>query len=494
MDPRCFVKVLPGAEGGWQGGTGYLISRDRVLTAAHVVRGGDEGTVAHDDAAGSHSVSCAARVAWRGEGDCDIAVLKLPEPVTLDLPIADLGDAALESPTEWQSRGWPVASPPGAKRVCDALVGLSGEALAFRAHERRLQLDLKQLTAEITLWKGVSGAPVFDTLGAGKVLGVIKAIPEAFQNVLYATPLTLAFQAPGFREALGPPIVFKRRDELIARVSSILRGEPRAAKAIAARREAWRQAYAGNRPDRLAKQLLAETDVADTLTELLRAHGELWSGRSAADRGAAEAIEQVLLAVGPLLVLRGVLHALPNAEGAVYMPLPVSTRSIAELAVAGFSGLPAAWKSECRDEPEGLGRIPLPGETGFDVSGTVAIDDYERYFRDTLLLSADRERLDRLRARFPDDPERVKAEAFGLVADELEFRATGAGAPLRSYLVYDREWAGKNTVLLRDLRARIPSIHYVELTGEDYRGERRIWRIFSELLARKRKPPEDEDE
>jgi hypothetical protein len=493
VDLRCFVKVLPGADGKWPGGTGYLISRDRVLTAAHVVRSADEGAIAHDDAAGTGAIRCSTQVQWRGDGDCDIAVLKLPEPVTLDLPIAAVGDTPLDARTQWESRGWALAAPKE-KLVRDSLVSLLGEASAFQAEEKRFQLTVEQFALEVSWWRGVSGAPVFAAAGSRRILGVIAEAPAKFSNVLHATPLTRAFRDPKFAEALGPPVVFKRRDELSARVSAILRGAPPAAQAIAERKEPWREAYAGVQPDRLAEKLLAEADVAETLTALLRAHGELWSRPEAAGRGAAEAIERILLTVGPLLVLRRVLHALPNAEGAVCLSLPVSTRSFAELAIAGYSGQPARWKPECLDEPDGLGRIPLPGEAGFDVTGEVAIGDYERHFRDSVLLPADRERLDRLRSRYPNDPERVRTETFALTADELEFRATSAGAPLRSYLVYEREWANRNDVLLRDLRRKVPSIHYIELTGDDYRGERKIWRIFRELLTKKRKPPEDEDE
>lgn len=494
MDLRCFVKVLPGGEGEWTGGTGYLISRDRVLTAAHVVEGAAEGSIAYDGTGESLSLA-GALVEWRGDGDCDIAVLRLRQPVDFDVPIANLADFALESAADWESRGWALAlDPPDDALVCDSTVGLVGRANGFASRQKQFEVGLEPLARDLNSWKGVSGAPVFQS-GWNRILGVVAAAPEAFHNVLQATPLTRAFLDPRFREALGPPVVLKRRDELIARVCGILTNTPKAAKAIAQRRQAWQARHDLEGPAGLTDVLLSQADAGDLLEELLQTHRELWERRSAAERQQAEAVERILFAVGPLLVLRGMLHALPNADGAVALTLEVNTPSVAELAIAGYEGRPVRWKPDCREEADGLGRIPLPGETGFDVQGEVALSDYYSFFTSGLLSAEDRKHLARLRARHPDDPGREIDEAFRLANDEYDLRARAGAEPLRHYLLFESSWGRKHAVLLRELRARLRAIHFVELTvpEDKYLWERRIAWILRQLLNSKSKPPGEEE-
>lgn len=483
MDLRCFVKMLPGPGGVPPGGTGYLISRDRVLTAAHVVGDAVAVSIQYDKVDGSGVVTLDAEVRWRGDESCDVALLVLSKgPVGFDVPLPKLAEAPIDTTTPWESRGWALAAPP-AELVQDSMVDLSGDASPFLPSQKRSQLTVGPRPQRIDLWRGISGAPVFERGGSRRLLGVVAAAPENFENVLHASPLAAALHQEDFLAALGSEIARERRNRLIADVKTLLAGAPMAANAIADGSATWRSRYGKGDVAALTDELLDATDVSEALLALNRAHQSLWPG-AGERRAAAKVVERVVAHIAPLLVQRGLLHALPNESGGVLLRLPVTTTTVAELAVAGFDGRPSLWAPAKEDYPDGAGRLPRPSEMGFDASGRDTLRAYGEHFEKSLLTRSDREALERRRRRSPSGETEALDQVFRLVDEELSFQAEHGDHPLRRYLLYDETFAADQAPFLRELRARLRSIHLVETTGDDLVGERRIGRPLRDILAR----------
>ncbi|WP_175439129.1 S1 family peptidase [Streptomyces vilmorinianum] len=165
-------------------GSGYLLTPRLLLTAAHVVKDEPEARVTVVGGTGSHS----ARVAWRGEGVCDAALLvstqDLVQPET----------AARLSPVRWarltddsplggcQAMGFPRAQHDRTRGV-----DLEHIECALRPGSgivrNRYVLDVKDVSPELASgnspWEGMSGAALF---AEGLLLGVVAEAPRNWRH------------------------------------------------------------------------------------------------------------------------------------------------------------------------------------------------------------------------------------------------------------------------------------------------------------------------
>lgn len=484
MKGEYFVRVLrgPGRARPW--GTGYLIARDRVLTAAHVVGNAKSVTIEYDAEGKAEVLTTSAEVAWRGRGACDVALLRLAETVAFTVVPPRLGDAPLAEETRWRSRGWArvAADKP---RVRDSMVDLAGKAAPFLVDQERQQLGVDEVPVDPDMWHGVSGAPVFDLRSRVHLLGVITEAPMAFHNVLEATPLTLAFKQGGeeFLAAIGSEVAHRRLERLEADLVRLLaRNDGLAAKAIVEQRESWRQRFVDGGASGLADALL-DSDAGDVLVELVKAHSQLGRTRGAEPEASA-AIEAVVARIAPLLVQRGYLSALPpSRSGGVLLQLPVATKTVAELVLAGFDGRPSRFSPVPGGFPAGVYRLPLPvAEEGLDIAGGDRLESYAKHL-ETAFLSTDEQRhAARLRATKPDGQRLAREWILQQVDGLFELQADLAEWPARRYLLYDSDFARDNDGFLRQLAARMRSIHRVEMTETDPAGESRICRLLQRLV------------
>jgi hypothetical protein len=493
--------VLPSPDDESAGGTGYLISRDRVLTAAHVVAESDHVAILFDldDRVGELGRSKktirkphGAKVRWRGEESCDIALLMLDEPVPFEVQPPRFAEASLASAARWESRGW-AAAAEDEPLVRDSLIDLHGEAAAFLAGQKRCQLTIEAHLTEIDLWSGISGAAVFERDAPRRLLGVIAEALPSFENVLHACPIAGALRSESFRAALGSKIALERREQLTQDVERILSTPPRkAAEAIAGRRPDWLARFGEEGAVGLTDELLFTADVVDVLVELNHTHNQLWVTEQP-PRATAATIAAVVARIAPLLVQAGWLHALPSQSGGALLRLPITTATIAELAVAGFEGRPSDWRPRGLEYPDGRSRLPLPQEMGFDVDGERAVHAYGEHLERSFLTSEDRGLLER-RRRKPGGERSALDRTFALVDDELAYQAEHGDHPMRRYLLYDEIFARENAPFLGEIRQRLKSIHLVEMTGDDLLGERRISRPLRDLVARYAETDEPREE
>ncbi len=85
------------------GGTGYLLHGDLVLTARHVVAGAQDLVVHYDGREGAAETN-EVKVAWEGDGDLDVAILAIG--TDLRIPRQVLDPRRFRGEVPWRSRGW----------------------------------------------------------------------------------------------------------------------------------------------------------------------------------------------------------------------------------------------------------------------------------------------------------------------------------------------------------------------------------------------------
>jgi|GEM_PF-1353638 len=188
-------------------GSGFYIGSGRVVTNAHVVRGGAFVEMYNDN---GHRVG-SAPYALHVDPQADLAILPAP-----DLPVPAL-EAASRQPRSGEAI-WTVGSPLG---FADSLS--NGIVSAIRTIKGRQYL---QITAPIS--PGSSGGPV--VTAAGEVLGVVVAQIKKAQNINFAIPYgqVRTALATGLKRQPFPPkqVDAAQSDWLRSLLTRMLLGDP----------------------------------------------------------------------------------------------------------------------------------------------------------------------------------------------------------------------------------------------------------------------------
>lgn len=193
MNTQLIAKILPTKKNGKRSiGTGYLIAKDLIVTARHVVvfaeRDNDiQITIECPDLKDTHGDPFTSKVTEIvfGEGDdYDIAILKCNPVPQIDISLVQLAQHFPVAHEQWSGFGYPQIGKneeTGARKKVSVLGKFHPPDKAN--HEINLTSESDALEKEG--WCGLSGAPVFhgDTLYA-----VISATPrsrdECFTAVL----------------------------------------------------------------------------------------------------------------------------------------------------------------------------------------------------------------------------------------------------------------------------------------------------------------------
>jgi Trypsin-like peptidase domain len=193
-------------------GSGLIVRRRTVLTAAHVVAGAVEVKVRDPD-----KKEYPGTVDPRFVGDPsgpgpDLALVEI-EDETLDLPPLGLARVDRDAPTadpveRCHAIGYPwfaeTASPKAVRETVDAIgvvpvfSGLAGGLLSVQVSVSPRELPPERESLGESQWSGMSGAPV---VAAGLLLGVVTVhAPREGPSAITAVPLTALEHDPAHPE------------------------------------------------------------------------------------------------------------------------------------------------------------------------------------------------------------------------------------------------------------------------------------------------------
>lgn len=280
---------------------------------------------------------------------------------------------------------------------------------------------------------------------------------------------------------LPPEIAKQRQAALLADLQGLLESSRPAAKAIAGQVPEWEEAFLESGVPALLELIMDSADVYEVLCALDRAHGLLSTAKEARERDTG-VVEDIVWHLGPLMVQNGLLQSLPKVTRGIALELPLSTCTVAELALAAYDGGPSRLQPKEGDDPEGVGRLPLPAEVGIDVGDGAMLASYGEHLEQQFLTPNARRTLNRIRKN-PDHGEaEARERAFELVDRFFRHEMRDEARPRRRYLLFDNLFAEDNGPFLQALDERLRTVHLVELTGLDIvRDEPLSWPITSIL-------------
>ena len=209
-DPNRLVKITSIVESSdgqttYLHGTGYFVTGDLILTAKHVLSGGNLLKISYFvHARAKEWRDAELQLAWDGK-ELDAVLLKVNDPLD-ELPLQDFLDVLPEKNVVWESAGYPSAATQESDEG-DAWtsVGLEGKLyVKGGVGQRETELDLGVGDPpEGKGWRGISGAPVFVD---DKLAGIIKSTLTAFGGSrLAGIPISHLLRAPGFSNTINPP-------------------------------------------------------------------------------------------------------------------------------------------------------------------------------------------------------------------------------------------------------------------------------------------------
>ncbi len=469
MEPRSFVRIVAWLDDGRQSvGTGYRLSRNRVLTARHVVEGATEITVQLDGEDGSLETA-GASVLWNDPG-LDVAVLDCEPRSAAPTAFAQLARGPLARSARWQSRGCARAVPEG-HCIGDSMAALAGTAHELEAHQRRLELTVEAPPMSVEDWSGISGAPVFVDAW---IYGVVVSAPPEFKERLYATPMHRLLAEEGFAEAVGLAKTAKWAP-LLTEIRRLLSADPTAARAIAEQKRPWRQAFAES------IEGFATSLERSSLEEVLRAtHNAHRSFVTEGSAAPARTVEQLLENIIPALYDRQLVDRLAGDPGGVMLRIPVATSTLAEIVMSAVDARPYRFRPlpDSTSFPDPVARVANIPEKGIDYDGLRAFQEFVDHLARQFVAEEDRHDA----RRRLEELQRYERLAQ-LVDGELTWQATDGGG-LRFYFLFDSDFAEEHRPFLERLRRSLPALRLLELIGDDVPGERHLCRPLRDLLYR----------
>jgi hypothetical protein len=487
VEHRRFVRITY-RDDPENGGTGYLVSGNRVLTARHVLAGKEASLeVLFDNLQGQPQKESDVSLLWSGSGELDVAVLSLACDFRLPRIRVELGD--WQDGTRWRSRGWALATVERqSEGVVANMTGLSGTIFGLPPGSTHCELTVDAPPPDVADWGGISGAPVFLE---GRLAAVVHEGPRAFAGSrLAAIPLSCVWEVEGFRAALGLDDGWQqeaegRLKELVLQLARLLKRSPEAVAALA-KQEPALQSYDKDGSGLAAA--LVDLPSWRQAVEALDQAQEQFERKSPEEELEAE---RVLGAVTNLL-LPSIFAATDlglfswKGPGQV-ITLPAETQTFAELMMAAIDQRPMDFT-----EPDTAKRYP-PGrarlaegdeqvEDGFDFSGELAFWKW----LDLLVLHLEPEPSHVRRVRSPEHWEKLSE----ILNQQIEFDIENGER--RRYFLFSEEFALQNRAFLELVKKHLPSLHLVQREGGDLIRERNdlkpLRRILFRPVKRRKKP------
>jgi len=374
---RLFVPVFAKGQGDGGGkvgktGTGYPVSPDLILTAAHVVCPAERDprypieVLWQDYQYGPRDGWYTLKdqdLVWR-HPTLDAALLRCPRPPGVR-GFGIVSESQLLDGAAWSSAGFPDAGKDDKGR---RPVGFSGRTHSMSEHAAYFEIDVTVAPDEAADWRGASGMPICAARGC-RILGIAREVPPKMgAQRLHAVPTWKLLQEPTFRAALGFDDREKRRASYGRKLAAELE---KSQKAITAIRETGGVAEATT-AESLAARLLDMTDpeqVAGLLRDAYDAlEAECELAETAELRSALTAIEVAVQYVVPCQCDLGVVETIrTNAlAGATLAEIDCALAMVAEIYMAGAESRRTQFRPRDHenDFPEGQRQLPEPPHAG----------------------------------------------------------------------------------------------------------------------------------
>jgi hypothetical protein len=328
VNPDLVCRIVVTTANGTYRGSGYPITPNRIITAAHVVS--DAGSKAEAALAGTArdiTLTFGARakpldtpvfIEWC-DTEIDVAVLRCQLPAALQpAPAPELLTAPPQTPMQWHAQGYTdfgKAKRPGGKEE------YSGTQPKFSAEEATIALSCDVGLIDPEQWAGGSGSVAFDVETSRTALAVITTYQSGkTHDQLIAVPICYLLNSAATRDGFRRAIQFdayQRRKDYSAEVIQVIASKLKALGAEALKRVAQEINALPNRGQTGINLELAQEALADEAAVCIVSHtavtdvvgclvGLMQELRQEVSDKVADIIDHVL----PLNYAPGVIHRL----------------------------------------------------------------------------------------------------------------------------------------------------------------------------------------
>ncbi len=216
-DYVVLVGAGPGDSPRWLG-TGFVVSRDRVVTARHVVSDGAGAPLPAlrvRREGGPWSAEGAVTARWLSPDPLDVAVLEVAHGGEAPShPLAVFSEEATQPAEVWDAQGYPKVRE---QAPSDGQESVSGSTQRCEPPEATLELDV---TAGPDVWNGLSGGAV---VVRQRVRGVVRGVSTGWSNKrITATSVAAFLRDEAFLRALGLDGASKEHLDALRRVKAVV--------------------------------------------------------------------------------------------------------------------------------------------------------------------------------------------------------------------------------------------------------------------------------
>lgn len=391
MDPDLVCKILVTTPNGKKvRGSGYPITRDRIITAAHVVDTGPKLVPVNvDDASSaqakielyfgpnSERVDCPCQVIWTGAtAGIDVAILSCELPDRLQ-PTHLLPIKPLTTPTDWFAHGYTeFRREKLIARGDHQTHPFEGRFPSFSAAQYSVSLGCTDGLDRVENWKGGSGSCAFDSTSAQWMLAVITRFESGHQlDHFIAVPICNLLGHPEigvkFSRAIRMDeyrVRHDRREAVVAHIASQLSRTGKDLNCIAKEISHMSESN-GSQPH--LNLSLCEEELAKALAKLIVEHchtedvvGTLVGTMDVVTSNSAEVLADVLDHLLPLNYSPQAIDRMReriSKNGFGLLDREVATRTLAEIIMAGHDDSAAKFLA-----PSQCATGDVPGQTALD--------------------------------------------------------------------------------------------------------------------------------
>ena len=384
MDPKLVCRIEVQTDSGKAYiGSGYPITPDRIITAAHVVV---QAAVASDDArqitlffgSREEKVDAPVYLEWCGEDyGVDVAVLKCELPPSFHLTHRLL-TAPPSTPIDWFAQGYTdfgEEKRPGGK---DAY---AGSLTVFDDDESRVALECRGGLLDFEQWGGASGSLAFDAKTARTALAVITWYQSGkIDDQLVAVPLCYLLGVDGFREAIqfeayqqGPRQPQEYYQRVVKAVESALLGFDGDGLNQVAQEMVALAGEVESGIDLNINENILRQHVLDFIIEYNDVTGVIGSLIYVMANMNSDSKEHVADIIDHLLPLNYAPDAIDYLRKQIteerfgLLEDEVTTRALAEIIMAGYDGEPAQFAAMSDDDDNVRGVAALDYQSGPEV-------------------------------------------------------------------------------------------------------------------------------